>query len=380
MYSSRAAMHLDAIVIGAGPAGATAARLLAAEGWRVALVEKENFPRRKVCGEFISTPTHAVLDACGVGAAFRELAGPPVSYIALFSGDTSVTAKRGRDWGRALGREHLDLLLRDAAVAAGAILFQPAEWTALERDGEDQVCILKAGGARTTIRAPIVIAATGSWRGKPPAAVDAPERPGDLFAFKAHFREAALALGLMPLLVFPGGYGGLVTTDGGRLSLSCCIRRDKLASLRRPGMRAGESVVAHIVATTLGARMALAGATPDGPVLAAGPIRPGIRPRWKDGVFTAGNLAGEAHPLIAEGISMAIQASHLLVRCLLIHRAGAGPAYEALWLRRFGPRLAAAGVFARAALALPGSFTSLVGAAPSLLTWGAGISGKRTQL
>ena len=71
-------MRFDAVVIGAGPAGAAAARLLAAGGWRVALVEKDVFPRRKVCGEFLSTPTHAVLDACGVGEAFREQAGPMV--------------------------------------------------------------------------------------------------------------------------------------------------------------------------------------------------------------------------------------------------------------------------------------------------------------
>ena len=36
----------------------------------------------------------------------------------------------------------------------------------------------------------------------------------------------------MPLLAFPGGYGGLVMSDGGLLSLSCCIRRDVLAQVR----------------------------------------------------------------------------------------------------------------------------------------------------
>ena len=44
----------DALVVGGGPAGATAAILLAQAGWRVAVVEKKPFPRRKVCGEFIS--------------------------------------------------------------------------------------------------------------------------------------------------------------------------------------------------------------------------------------------------------------------------------------------------------------------------------------
>ena len=43
----------DAIIVGGGPSGATSAILLAKAGWRVAVVERAQFPRRKVCGEFI---------------------------------------------------------------------------------------------------------------------------------------------------------------------------------------------------------------------------------------------------------------------------------------------------------------------------------------
>ncbi len=366
-------MRLDLLVIGAGPGGATAARLLAARGWQVALVEKEAFPRRKVCGEFLSTPSHAVLDACGIGEAFRQQAGPMVTRIGLFSGNTVVTAPQEKDWGRALGREHLDLALRDAAVAAGAIPFQPAEVIGLRRDGPDWLCRLKTGDE---IAAPFLIAATGSWRTKPPLAVTAPERGSDLFAFKAHFTGGALAPGLMPLLAFPGGYGGMVASDSGRLSLSCCIRRDRLAAIRRPGEAAGEAVLRHLKESTRGIAAALEGAALQESVLAAGPIRPGIRRRFDGNIFFTGNLAGEAHPVIAEGISMAIQASHLLARLLLQQGAAAGPAYEAGWLRAFGPRLWAAAAFAHAAMAARGPATALVKAVPSLLTWGAALSGK----
>ena len=46
--------HFDAIIIGAGPAGSAAAILLARAGWSVALVVRQPFPRRKVCGECIA--------------------------------------------------------------------------------------------------------------------------------------------------------------------------------------------------------------------------------------------------------------------------------------------------------------------------------------
>ncbi len=372
-------MRLDAVVIGAGPAGATAARLLAAGGWQVALVEKDAFPRRKVCGEFLSTPSHAVLDACGVGKAFRERAGPMVRRIGLFSGETTVLAPRQKDWGRALGREHLDTLLRDAAVAEGVCLFQPVELVALRREGDQHHCRLKKDGGECEIAAPIVIAAAGSWRAKPPLAVKAPERPSDLLAFKAHFSGGALAHGLMPLLAFRGGYGGLVASDGGRLSLSCCIRRDVLAAIRGPGERAGEALLRHLRNGTRGIAAALEGATLQNAMLAAGPIRPGIRRRFEDGIFFAGNLAGEAHPVIAEGISMAIQAAQLLAGLLLSEGPGAGPGYEAAWLRRFGPRLAAATLFAHAAIGARAPATMLVKAAPALLNCGAALSGKGAE-
>ena len=367
-------MAFDAIIIGAGPAGSAAASLLARAGWKVALVEKAEFPRRKVCGEFISAPTHAILDLCGVGDAFRALAGPPVRRIALFSGDRVVTANREKDWGRALGREHLDLMMRDAAVTAGAVMFQPAELIAHGFAGGAHACRIKADDNEITLTAPILVAATGSWRSKQPFGITAPPRGHDLLAFKAHFRGGALAPGIMPLLVFPGGYGGMVETDGGRTSLSCCIRRDVLAGLRRPGEAAGETVLRHIRASTQGARQALETATLDGAILSAGPIRPGIRAACQDGVFYSGNLAGEAHPIIAEGISMAIQSSHLLARHLLARDAEAS--YAAAWRNNFAPRLAAASLFAGAALHAPRSATQLVRAFPGLLSWGAAISGK----
>ena len=82
----------------------------------------------------------------------------------------------------------------------------------------------------------------------------------------------------MPLLAFPGGYGGLVNTDGGRVTLSCCIRRDKLQDVRKKyhGLHAGEAVLKHIMATCRGVHQTLHKAQREGSWLAAGPIRPGI--------------------------------------------------------------------------------------------------------
>jgi flavin-dependent dehydrogenase len=390
----------DALVVGGGPAGSTAALMLARAGWSVAVVEKARFPRRKVCGEFISATSLALLREIGVAEQFLECAGPEVRRVGLFAQDTLLdsamprTSGTGAEWGRALGREQLDLMLLEAAAAAGARLWQP--WSATDlRSGRDGfVCSISAKSGSNELCGRIVIAAPGSWERNPwiiPAPAE--HKASDLLAFKAHFADGDLPAGLMPLLVFPGGYGGMVHSDGGRVSLSCCIRRDMLHECRRryPARTAGEAVLQHIRASCRGVDDALGQARLAGAWLSAGPIRPGIRKRYSAGIFRIGNVAGEAHPIVAEGISMAMQSAWLLCRHLIADRDGVvsgraraevGRAYQAEWQRSFAGRIRVAAVFAHlvmrpniAALWLP-----TLKRFPGLLTFGAQLSGKATQL
>jgi flavin-dependent dehydrogenase len=389
----------DALVIGAGPAGATAALMLARAGWSVAIVEKAPFPRRKVCGEFISATSLPLLREFGINGAYLAQAGPPVRQVGLYAGNTMVAAdmphlRDGAElFGRALGREHFDALMLSAAAISGADVFQP--WTLTElmpgMDGYTGIAVAKDKRETVKLQARIVIAAHGSWEsGMLPTQIpDALPRGSDLFAFKAHFYHCSLPAELMPLLVFPGGYGGMVHSDGGRVSLSCCIRRDTLARCRRqwPHVKAAEAVIAHIRAACRGVDAALHGATRDAAWLSAGPIRPGIRAFRRDGIFTVGNAAGEAHPIIAEGISMAIQSSWLLCERLIARQdeilAGRGTAalasdYAASWRRNFSRRVHASALFAYLATrpAAARVAAALLERIPSLLTFGAHMSGK----
>ena len=387
----------DALVIGGGPAGATAALLLVRAGWSVAVVERKAFPRRKVCGEYLSATNLPLLDRLGVGDAFRELAGPPVRRVGLFAGRAVLRAELPRapgshgEWGRALSRERLDTLLLDAAARAGAHVRQPCVVRSVRREGETYALELEDIGARQpeTLVGRVVIAAHGSWDAgalptQPPRV---PAAPSDLLAFKAHFTNADLPEGLMPLLAFPGGYGGMVRCDDGRVTLSCCVRRDMLTGLRNSHDEAGHVVLAHIMDSCDGVRHALARARREELWLAAGPIRPGIRLAHPAGVFAVGNAAGEAHPAIAEGISMAMQSSWLLARRLSEwRRAGGGPDglraaghdYAADWRRHFAPRVYASEVIAHWAMrpAAVAGMLPILHFVPATLAWGARLSGK----
>lgn len=395
--------RFDAIVIGAGPAGGTAAILLAQAGWAVALVERQAFPRRKVCGECIAASNLPLLHELGIGAAAMQAAGPELRTMALMHGAARTLAPLppaplpGMPWGRALGRETLDALLVEQAQRCGVTVLQP--WSAVAIDGGagNWRCRVRAADTRAQrlLHAPWAIAAHGSWEPLP-AARDAHRvrrRASDLLAFKAQFRGAALAPGLLPVLCLDGGYGGMVLADNNLTTVACCVRRDRLDALRvaMPGCSAGACVEAWLQEQCRGVRDALAGASRVGPWLASGPLAPGVRLRAGDSLLRVGNAAGEVHPIIGEGISMALQSAALLTGHLVAQRAGAGAApadasanaavagaYARDWRRRFGPRLWLAAAFAHAAMR-PAGARQLMRAAqrwPALLTQGARWGGK----
>ena len=408
----------DALVIGAGPAGCASAILLARAGWHVILVEQSAYPRQKVCGECISAGSLELFDSLGVGAAFRTMAGPQLSRVgwmgslALLDADFPACSAGAYPYGRAVGRDRLDALLLERARSVGVEVLQPAKVRAVHGApgnfaGEIEIRSRGSSIAGHAMRrletrhARVIIDAHGSWepplsgsaiRGEGVTAIapgDAPKRASDLFAFKASFDGSRLSPGLLPVIALDGGYGGMVVAEGGRTTLACCIRRDRLRACRESvrGLPAGQAVAEFLYRSCAGVRDALLHARQRGPWLSVGPIRPGIRVGSCLQVFRVGNAAGESHPLIGEGIAMALQSGHMLAAHLSAHRPitldsqrtrHVNRRYAEAWRGAFAPRVRFAAAVAHAAMQ-PG-FASLSHAVlrrwPGLLTRAARWAGK----
>jgi menaquinone-9 beta-reductase len=401
---SASATTFDAVIVGAGLAGSTVAIQLARAGWSVALIERQRFPRRKVCGECVAASNLPLLQALGIGDRFKALAGPALREVMLLHADTAVTAglpAADHDrfpWGRALGRETLDGLLLEQARAAGAAVFQPWTMQAMVGTAGAWNCEIRAAESQALLRlrATVVIDAHGSWEDLPS---DRPRRrlarsAADLFAFKANFCGTSLPAGAISVLALNGGYGGMVLADDRLTTVACCVRRDRLSGLRSatPGLRAGDAVEAWLQRECTGVQQALRGALREGPWLTSGPLDPGVRIDAEDEIFRVGNAAGEAHPILGEGMSMALQSAALLCGHLLggpavsqvpdgAVQAGMQRRYAAHWRKEFAPRLRLAAVFAHLAMRprSAAALMKLVQAWPGLLTRGARWGGKVRQ-
>ena len=355
-------MKVDVFIAGGGPAGATAALLLARAGHSVVVMEKARFPRRKVCGEFIAASGVEFLRTLGLGAELDAAAGPEVRTIALWSGARAFEARMptwhaSAPFPRALARETLDSLLLERARRHGARLIAAPD---------------------PDIEARVRVDARGSWHKGPGAS--------DLLGFKAHFRDVELPPGTIALIPFSGGYTGLVESGAGRATLACCVRRSALQRLRPDGgAAAGESLLAHLLEHSDALARAFRSAQREGSWLGAGPLRPGARSLYRDGIFAIGNAAGEAHPIVGEGIAMAMRSAALLCEPLsaaltsTYSPTAVANAYRLAWWRAFGVRLHASLLFGRLAMR-PRLTAGFLSSAPGLLTAAAALSGKASNL
>ena len=217
--------EFDLAIIGGGPAGSAAAITAARFGARVALLEAGEFPRHKVCGEFISAESLDVLHdvlARVPEAESRLHAAPTIHQVRLIRDRRSIAAPV-IPAGLSLPRYELDLLLWKAAQQAGVQTQADCEVRTLQGNGP-----FGLDTSRRTIEASAVIVAAGRWSRFRPRML-APRGP-KWIGIKAHFRERKPSPS-SDLYFFEHGYCGVQPISPDAINACAMVRSDRATSL-----------------------------------------------------------------------------------------------------------------------------------------------------
>lgn len=147
-------VDVDVAVVGAGPAGATAARELAACGVRVALIERAALPRYKSCAGGVPLRTAALLPFDISSVVEDSVSGLNVSY----AGRGAFTRWSQQPFAHMVMRARFDHLLVERAVEAGACLLAESPLRSLRRTRRG----FELATARQQVRARYVVGADGA--------------------------------------------------------------------------------------------------------------------------------------------------------------------------------------------------------------------------
>ena len=382
----------DAIIVGGGPAGSSAAIHLAARGARVLLAERERFPRAKLCGEFISPECLGHFARLGVHERMESAGGAQVSETVFYAPSGRALSVPSEWFGggarEALGlsRAEMDARLLERAREVGVrVLEESALACVLVEGGRVRGVSLHAEGARAReYGATFTIDATGRQRAvarraerelKGSGAHDDADagRSERLVAFKAHLEGARGAEGACEIYFYPGGYGGLSPVEGGVSNL-CFFARAR--DVRERGGDA-ERVMREVLMRNRRAAETLENARAKTRWLAVAVESFGRRdPAPAPGLLAAGDAAAFIDPFTGSGMLMALEGGELAAAAVsrsldATHSPDAARPtsrdltpdtldslareYRAAYDERFGPRLRLCGMLRRAAFA-PSAF------------------------
>ena len=332
--------QFDLAIIGGGPAGSSAAIAAARLGASVVLLEARNFPRHKVCGEFVSAEALDVLASLlknlPTGRTLLD-AAPAIQRTRLFLRTRMIEAPVSPA-ALSITRYDLDAQLWMAAQAAGVETRSNCEVTAAEGNGPFRLTT-----SCGNFSAKALIIAAGRWsQFTSDRTVPAGPR---WIGVKAHFREPNPDPST-DLYFFGNGYCGVQPVAQDVINACAMVRSDRGTSLQE--------------VFTLHAKLAerAAGWTSVSQPVSTAPLIYRSRQPVRGNIMFAGDAAAFIDPFVGDGISIALRSGQLAAQCAGKFLSGeielgeAGALYQNKYSRQFAPLLSAA-ARVRSLLSLP---------------------------
>lgn len=303
----------DVVVVGAGPAGSAAAAALAQRGWDVLLLERDYFPRHKVCGEFLSPEAQGTLRMLHLHAAVAALTPVALTHATVTTkqGQTTRMPLPGPAWG--VSRFALDEALATAACDQGVALWSGMlvkQFTRIDNEYVIQLQTRSTTGpapchGMVKSRALIIACGRHSASALPPHPT--PHHRPLSVGIKGHYVNIDMPA-QVELFFFPGGYAGINPVEDGRVNLCLLLSYEAFR-------RTGQSVAGTVAAIAewnpaLGRRLA-GGQVLTESICTIAPVDTG-RPAtpWAE-VACLGDTAVMLPPLCGDGMAMALRSAEL---------------------------------------------------------------------
>ncbi|MGC2196682.1 MAG: NAD(P)/FAD-dependent oxidoreductase [Terriglobales bacterium] len=296
----------DLTVIGGGPAGTSAAITAARAGAQVLLLERGRLPRQRVCGEFVSAESLALLagllDRTAPGLLQQALRIPEARLF--FDGHSVPTQVEPA--AASVARFDLDFALWRAAEEVGV---RAQLETSVESISGRGPFTLRTRDGRFHSQA--VINATGRWSNLRAASPRSDlDREDKWLGIKGHFSEISPHLSV-DLYFFEGGYCGVQPVElagtqasEGRINACAMVRSDVARSL--PEVFAQHPQLKERAQTW---RSLMEPVT-------TSPLIFGEPESVEHNVLLAGDAAGFVDPFVGDGISLALRSGVLAAECL----------------------------------------------------------------
>jgi flavin-dependent dehydrogenase len=314
----------DVLIVGAGPAGAVAAIVLARAGARVRLIDRTVFPRDKLCGDTINPGTLGMLRRLGLAAAIEQRALPIDGMIVTGEGGIAVEGRYPRDQrGLAISRRDFDARLLEQAIAAGAAFdCITAREALVDATASTPTVrgIVAGNGARHQLQARVVVAADGrrSTLAFGLRLARHPPRP-KRWAIGAYFEDPIRST-FGEMHIRRGRYIGVAPLGGG-ISNVCLVLpwsgEPARAGSRGCDFRDPPGLLRDAIAAEPALRNRFGGRPPVRNPIMLGPLAVDAVRGDMDGLVLAGDAAGFIDPMTGDGLRFAVRGGELAAAAAL---------------------------------------------------------------
>jgi len=303
----------DAVIIGAGPAGSSSAITLARLGYSVALLDKEQFPREKLCGDFINPINWPILRSLGVereilARARQKVTGFRITSVAGDEAECPLPLTSAEPFGLGLSRATLDHILVEKAQSENVTVLQNCRIKRLTRKEYPWHLEFDHAGTIETLQARVLIGADGrhSWVAHHLGLSRSADMRGRAVAFQLRLQCRGGLGDRVEIHLFPGGYVGLLGLGGNLINLCLAVDKDRLPD-DRPFARLFESRLPlnpHL-------KTILNRSEPAGELRSTYPVYFSSRRSYGDNVLLLGDAARVNEPVSGEGIYFALKSGLL---------------------------------------------------------------------